>query len=79
MYDHMQDREIPEMRRTQNYGNSINDIRFEDQDNDSIAYVDSLVVSHVTTSACDINAGARVMKLSSAESSWPKWLHVYTS
>ena len=78
MYDHMQDREIPEMR-TQNHGNSISDIRFEDQDNDSIAYVVSFGVSHVTTSACDINAGAHVMKLSSAESSWPKWLHVYTS
>lgn len=80
MYDHMQDREIPEMLRAQNYGNLVNDIRFEDQDHDSVAYVVSLVVSHVPTRACDIIAGAHVMKLSSATSSWRlKWLHIYTS
>lgn len=68
------------MWRVRNCGGSINDIRFEDQDDDNIAYAVSLFVSYITTSVCHINAGAHVMKLSSATSSWrPKWLHGYTS
>lgn len=54
------------MWRVGNCGGSINDIRFEDQDDDSIAYAVSLFVSYITTSVCHINAGAHVMKLSSA-------------